>query len=146
MNDSLKICILIMENSIYKIAFVGDMLFDLCINKTMMLSSGKPITTEDKDWFELRLVEADIRVREIISFLLCDQEDDEKLCFSLFKKHKLHAMILPIKIENAIVAIICSKWYIENGETSTFSEIEAINELHSLALKQSDKYIRKSNY
>lgn len=135
-----------MENSIYKVAFLSDMLFDLCVNKTMMLSVENQITTEDRDWFELRLAEADSRVREVIAFLLCDRDEDENLCYSLLKKHRFHASMLPIKIENAIVAIICSKWFAENGGTIAFSEQEAIGELHSLALKQSDKYSRKSSY
>lgn len=135
-----------MENSIYKIAFVRDMLFDLCVNKTMMLSEDNSITTEDRDWFDLRLIEADFRVREVIAFLLCEDVKDENLCYSLFKKHRFHTSMLPVKIENAIVAIVCSKWYAEKKGNVSFSEVEAIDELRSLAIRQSDKYSRKSNY
>lgn len=142
---------LIMENSIYKIAFLVDMLFDLSVNKCIMISQEKPLTTDDRDWFNLRLKEVDIKVRELICFLLAEQEtkdtiDEESLCYTLYKKHIFHLSMLPVKIENLIVAYICEMWYVENGNNNIFSSHEAAAELKSLALKQSNKYSRKYKF
>lgn len=137
-----------MENSVYKVAFVKDMIFDLCVNKTMGLSPDRFITEEDRDWFEVRLSEAYCLVCETIAFLLMGDGREcccEELNFTLLKKYKLHNRFLPVKIENALVAIVCDRWMEEYlslpGETAKV----ALSDLRSMALKQDAKFNRNSN-
>ena len=137
-----------MENRIYNIGFLIDMLFNLSINKSMMLSDIKPMTEDNREWFNMKIIEADVKVREIISFLIADNNlsDNESLCYSLLQKYLYHTSLMPMKIENALVAIVCQIWYDENGVKDIFSAKSAIEELHSLAIKQDKSNSRKTNY
>ncbi|MEG0499496.1 MAG: hypothetical protein RR550_00060 [Rikenellaceae bacterium] len=136
-----------MENSVYKIAFVSDMVFDLCVNKTMLLSPEKFITEEDRDWFDMRLSEVQGMVRQTIAFLLA--ADDGvccgELCFSVYHKYRLHQTLLPVKIETAMVAIICDMWLGEYLGVVSETGKNALAELKSVALRQDGKFKRNSN-
>lgn len=136
-----------MENSVYKIAFVSDMLFDLCVNKTMLLSPEKFITEEDRDWFDMRLSEAQGVVRGVITFLLAEGDDRccDEMCFSLYKKYRLHQSLLPVKIENALVNIICDMWLREYLGVESATAKVSLEELKSVALRQDGKFNRNYN-
>lgn len=137
-----------MENSVYKIAFVSDMVFDLCVNKTMLLSPDKFITEEDRDWFDMRLSEAQGVVRGVIPFLLAEGGDDkccDEMCFSLYKKYRLHQSLLPVKIENVLVNIICDMWLGEYLGVESELAKTSLEELKSVALRQDSKFNRNSN-
>lgn len=135
-----------MENNIYKIAFVEDMIFDLCVNKTMLLSPDKFITDEDRDWFDVRLWEIMGLLREKIAFLL-SQEDNmcsDVMCLSVVRKYRFHHTILAVKIETAIIDNICEKWLKEYLATNSDMGQAAFAELKSFALKQDNNYKRNS--
>lgn len=136
-----------MENRVYKIAFVEDMIFDLCVNKSLLVSPSLPMTDEDREWFNVRLGEALCIVREKIVFLLAEDDKPycEPLCFSLIHKYRLHQTSLPMKIENALVEVICGRWVEENLGESNEAAAAALAALKSMALRQDSKYNRNSN-
>lgn len=135
-----------MENNIYKIAFVEDMIFDLCVNKTMLLSPEKFITDEDRDWFDLRLWETMGLIREKIAFLLSEEDAmcADVMCLSLERKYRFHHTILAVRIETAIIDTICEKWLREYLATENDMGKNAFDELKSFALRQDKNYKRNS--
>lgn len=136
-----------MEDNIYKVAFVEDMLFDLCVNKTMLLSPDKFLTEDDRDWFDIRLAASLSVVREHIAFLLAESDslNCDRLCFTLLKRYRLHCVSLPIKIETALIDIVCGDWLREYAATDSDMAGRSLAELRRMAWRQDGGFGRKNN-
>lgn len=137
-----------MENSVYKVAFIKDMIFDLCVNRTMLLAPDRFMTEEDRDWFEMRLLEAYGVVCETIAFLLAEGGNVDccgEVNFTLLKKYKLHSRLLPVKIESSLVNIVCDMWMSEYLSQPSEAAKAALADLRSMALKQDARFNRNSN-
>ncbi len=159
-----------MENRHFMVAFVEDMLFDLAINRTVATTPEKHITEEDREWFGVAVREADLRVREKIDFILVsaphhhidckDMQHSheehshshththhhyEPLTFSLKKRHRIQRALLPVRIERALVALVCDRWVEENNLKGDFKSDEALDALFSAAQKSEQRVERKYN-
>ncbi len=148
-----------MENSIFKVIFVEDTLFGLVINRTLPLAPDRVMSEEDREWFTSAINKADIEVREMISHLLNDSKCNcinegccnecscllEPLTYNIIRIESLHHKSIPMRIEEALIAIVYDRWCNEFNIDTPKIAADALNNLRKSSQRRNSKVSRVYN-